>query len=111
MPGSREGDEASAARAVSTVDEFWRVAQVGGDAVDRSAAADGQPCRGEFAAAAHPGEQVAYRVAWLGGTGGPAGDRDGAAGDERGGEERRGVGQVGFHVHDAREHGARMHPP
>ena len=75
------------------------------------AAVDSQPFGGEVAAAPHRGEQVTEHVTWLGRAGRPAGDGDGAAGDQCGGKERRRVGQVRLHVHRAGAQRPRMHPP
>ena len=63
-------------------------------------------------AGAQAGQDLGELRAELRGVGRPAGDRDGAAGDHRRGEERRGVGEVGLDRDVLRaDRPGRDHPP
>ena len=74
-------------------------------------APDGQPVRVGRDRRAEPLQHGQDRRARLGGVLRPAGDGDLAAGDRRGGEEHRGVGQVGFDGPVARGDRAGLDPP
>ncbi len=91
--------------------ELAGVVQVDVEPGDLAAALHGQPGRVEGDVGAHRVEDVAQRVAGLGRALRPARHLHPAAGHERGGEERRRVGQVGLDLDVERVDLARADPP
>ncbi len=87
------------------------LAQVHIDAVDRAGAGEREAVLGQFAGAAHLGEDLAQPVTGLGGAGRPGRDDDLAAGHQRGRQERLGVGQIRLDDQVPAEQGARRDPP
>ena len=99
MPRRRDGVSREGAQRGDRRRELADVVQVGVEALDRPGAGDGQAAVVEGDLCAHPDEQVAQRVAGLGGPPRPSGHADPAAAGHRQHHEGRGVRQVRLDRH------------
>ena len=111
MPVNADGESASAASAVSTGTSSPTSRRSARDAVDPPGPGDLHPVRGA-AGSSRPSRVSAARICAAGcGLRWPVPHRHRSAGHQRRGQERHGVGQVGFHRDRRGRQRARMNPP